>query len=70
MARKVDAAECRRVVSVLINASTPGSWLMSADFGDPGLGEWLRRAVLCIAWQRKRIEDLQAQIKRLKEAGK
>jgi hypothetical protein len=31
------------------------------------LGDWLRRAVLCIHWQRKRIEDLQAQVKRLKE---
>jgi hypothetical protein len=65
MARRVDNAECRRVVSVLIKHTTPDSWLMDSDNGWPWLGEWLRRAVLCIHWQRKRIEDLQAQVKRL-----
>jgi hypothetical protein len=56
VARRVDARECRNVVSMIINATHPDGYLYS---NEPAIVDLLRRAVLCIDWQRKRIEKLQ-----------
>ena len=69
MARRVDNAECRRVISALIEHTTPDSWLMASSDGWPWLGELMRRAVLCIDWQRKRAEKAEAKLAKLKGGG-
>ena len=67
MARRVDNAECRRVISALIEATGPDRWIWSEYDGSPSLGRLMRRAVLCIDWQRERAEKAEAALRVISE---